>query len=121
MPHARKVDVAFADRLAFSLPEVSALTGFSISYLYELMERGVFRTKRVEGRRIATAGAVAELLGVASLAEVLGTRAEAQQPPPELANDTVAPATAVARRSLSRAPPRRTHTAASIKQEEEGG
>ena len=115
MPHARKIDVPLADRLAFSMAEVSGLTGFSISYLYGLIKRGAFRTERVEGRRIATAGAVAELLGVASLAEVVGTSAEPsrQQPP--------TPPIAATRPSYSRAPPRRIRPAASMKQEEESG
>jgi hypothetical protein len=73
MPHARKTDIPLSGRLAFSLSEVSGLTGFSMSYLYELMKRGVFRTHLVEGRRIATPAAVAELLGAAAL-----TRCSAQ-------------------------------------------
>ena len=91
MPHSRKVGVPLAARLAFSMAEVSGLTGFSISYLYELIARGVFRTKRVEGRRIATPAAVAELLG-ASLAEVLGTGVQAGgEQPPELVTDPLTP------------------------------
>lgn len=103
MPHSRKVGVPLADRLAFSMAEVSGLTGFSISYLYELIDRGVFRTKRVEGRRIATPAAVAELLGVASLAEVLGTGVQAGgEQPPALVTDAIDPSVVTARPTVSR-------------------
>jgi hypothetical protein len=104
MPHARKIDVRLADRLAFSLAEVSGLTGFSVSHLYDLIKRGVFRTNLVEGRRIATPAAVAELLGVASLAEALGTSAEtSRDQAPAL---TAVPSVASTRQPLSRAPSR---------------
>jgi hypothetical protein len=107
MPHARKIDVPLADRLAFSVAEVSGLTGFSVSHLYDLIKRGAFRTKLIEGRRIATPAAVAELLGVASLAEVLGTSAEAsREQPPAPATDTVVPLVATTRPPLSRVPSR---------------
>jgi hypothetical protein len=121
MPHARKIDVPLADRLAFSLAEVSGLTGFSVSYLYELINRGVFRTKLVEGRRIATPAAVAQLLGVASLAEVLGRSGEAsREQPPAPVTDTFVPPVATTRPPLSRARPcRRAQAVADrIKQEE---
>jgi hypothetical protein len=108
MPHARKISVRLADRLAFSLAEVSGLTGFSLSYLYELIRRGLFRTERVEGRRIATASAVAELLGVANLAEVLGTSAEtSREQPPALVIDAAVREVPTARRFASRALARR--------------
>jgi hypothetical protein len=77
--HARKVDVPLSSRLAFSLAEVSALTGFSPAFIHELMKRGRFHTHRVGRRRIATPAAVAELLGV-SCEELFGPNARRQQP-----------------------------------------
>ena len=62
MPHARLPDIAFKDRVAFSLPEVAALTGFAVSTLYKWMRAGRLRTAKVGGRRIVTSEALAELL-----------------------------------------------------------
>jgi hypothetical protein len=108
MPHCRVPEVPLADRLAFSLAEVSGPTGLSVSYLYELIKRGVFHTKRVEGRRIAMPAAAAELLGVSSLAEVLGTPAEAdRQQPPASVTGAVVPPLATTHSLLSRALTRR--------------
>ena len=44
MPHAQLPDIAFRDRVAFSLPEVAALTGFAVSTLYKWMRAGRLRT-----------------------------------------------------------------------------
>ena len=119
IPHTRKIDVPLANRLAFSLAEVSGLTGFSISYLYELIKRGVFRTERVEGRRIATASAVAELLGVANLAEVLGTSAEtSREQPPVLVIDAAVREVTTARSSPALPRHRARPVARHIKQED---
>ena len=62
MPHAQLPDIAFRDRVAFSLPEVAALTGFAVSTLYKWMRAGRLRTTKVGGRRIVTSEALAELL-----------------------------------------------------------
>jgi hypothetical protein len=73
----------------------------------------LFPTERVEGRRTATASAVAELLGVAILAEVLGTSTEAsREQPPTLVIDAAVREVPTARRSASRALPR--HRARSV-------
>jgi excisionase family DNA binding protein len=60
--HAQLPDIAFKDRVAFSLAEVSALTGFAVSTLYKWMRTGRLRTRKVGGRRIITSDALAELL-----------------------------------------------------------
>ena len=44
MPHARVAHVPISDRAAFSLAEVSGLTGLSISGLYLLINRGKLRS-----------------------------------------------------------------------------
>ena len=62
MPHARVAHVPISDRAAFSLAEVSGLTGLSISGLYLLINRGKLRSARVGGRRLVPREALEELL-----------------------------------------------------------
>jgi excisionase family DNA binding protein len=62
MPHARVVHIPLSDRAAFSLAEVSGLTGLSISGLYLLINRGKLRSARVGGRRLIPREALQELL-----------------------------------------------------------
>jgi excisionase family DNA binding protein len=62
MPHARVAPVPLSDRAAFSLAEVSGLTGLSISGLYQLINRGKLRSVRVGGRRLVRREALEELL-----------------------------------------------------------
>jgi excisionase family DNA binding protein len=62
MPHARVAHVPISDRTAFSLAEVSGLTGLSISGLYLLINRGELRSVRVGGRRLVRRDALEELL-----------------------------------------------------------
>jgi len=66
MPHARVADVPITDRAAFSLAEVSGLTGLSISGLYLLINRGELRSVRVGGRRLVRREALEELLNPCS-------------------------------------------------------
>jgi hypothetical protein len=65
MVHARIPIISLADRRAYSPAEVAGVTGFSISFIYELIKSGALRSRRVAGRRIVTAEALAELLGEA--------------------------------------------------------
>ena len=62
MPHARVTDVPIQDRVAYSLAEVAALTGLSISGLYLLINRGQLQSVRVGGRRLVRREALEELL-----------------------------------------------------------
>jgi hypothetical protein len=62
MPHAKKAEVRFGDRRAYSLAEVAGLTGLAISTLYKLMASGRLKTTKIAGRRIVTAQALEELL-----------------------------------------------------------
>jgi predicted site-specific integrase-resolvase len=62
LPHAQLPDIPVKDRVAFSLSEVAALTGFAVSTLYKWMRAGRLRTRKVAGRRIVTPEALAELL-----------------------------------------------------------
>ena len=80
MPHARVVPVRYEDRVAFSLAEISAMTGFSMSHLYNLIRSGRLKTGKAGGRRFATPQAIAELLGRTREAP-----AELMQPPAQLA------------------------------------
>jgi hypothetical protein len=76
--HAHKVTVSLADRAAYSLAEVAALTGFSMAFMHALIRRGLLRTIRVGRRRVVTAAAVAELLGEK---ELFGPAARRHQQP----------------------------------------
>jgi hypothetical protein len=62
MPHARKVEIPLEHRKAYSLAEVSGMTGFAVSTLYKLMEAERLKTKKIAGRRIVTPEALQELL-----------------------------------------------------------
>jgi excisionase family DNA binding protein len=62
MPHARVAHVPLSDRAAFSLAEVSGLTGLSVSGLYLLINRGQLKSVRVGGRRLIPREALDELL-----------------------------------------------------------
>jgi excisionase family DNA binding protein len=64
MPHARIAEVPLSDRAAFSLGELSGLTGLSISGLYLLINRGELRSIRIGGRRLVTRAALDEFLGL---------------------------------------------------------
>lgn len=66
MPHARIPLVPLADRRAFSPAEVAAVTGFSLSFIYEQIKSGALRSRKIAGRRIVTAEALADLLGEAT-------------------------------------------------------
>ena len=50
MPHARVTDVPIQDRVAYSLAEVAALIGLSISGLYLSINRGQLQSVRVGGQ-----------------------------------------------------------------------
>jgi excisionase family DNA binding protein len=63
MAHAQVPVVQLSNRRAYSLAEVAAVTGFSQSFLYELIKSGALRSRKVAGRRIVTAEAFADLLG----------------------------------------------------------
>jgi excisionase family DNA binding protein len=67
MPHARIAHVPLSDRAAFSLAEVSGLTGLSISGLYLLLNRGKLRSARIGGRRLVPRDALEELLNTCPL------------------------------------------------------
>jgi excisionase family DNA binding protein len=54
--------LAISDCAAFSLAEVSGLTGLSISWLYLLTNRGELRFTRIGGRRLVPREALEELL-----------------------------------------------------------
>jgi excisionase family DNA binding protein len=69
MAHAHIPVVPFVNRQAYSLAEVAAVTGFSLSFLYELIKSGALRSRKVAGRRIVTPEALAELLGERSSTE----------------------------------------------------
>jgi excisionase family DNA binding protein len=62
MPHARVTDVPMEHRAAYSLSEVAALTGLSISGQYVLINQGKLRSARVGGRRLVPREALSELL-----------------------------------------------------------
>ena len=70
MPHARIPVIPLASRRAYSPAEVAAVTGFSLSFIYELIKSGALRSRKVAGRRIVTAEALDELLGEASSTEI---------------------------------------------------
>ena len=63
MAHAHIPVVPLTNRRAYSLAEVAAVTGFSLSFIYELIKSGDLRSRKVAGRRIVTVEALAELLG----------------------------------------------------------
>lgn len=52
MPHARVAAVPLQDRAAYSLAEISGLTGLSISGLYLFINRGQLHSVRIGGRRL---------------------------------------------------------------------
>lgn len=66
MPHARIPVIPLADRRAYSPAEVAAVTGFSLSFIYEQIKSGTLRSRKIAGRRIVTAEALADLLGEAT-------------------------------------------------------
>jgi excisionase family DNA binding protein len=66
MAHAHIPVVPLTNRRAYSLAEVAAVTGFSLSFIYELIKKGALRSRKVAGRRIVTVEALAELLGEGS-------------------------------------------------------
>jgi excisionase family DNA binding protein len=63
MAHAHIPVVPLTNRRAYSLAEVAAVTGFSLSFIYELIKSGTLRSRKIGGRRIVTVEALAELLG----------------------------------------------------------
>ncbi len=63
MAHAHIPAVPLTNRKAYSLAEVAAVTGFSLSFLYQLIQSGKLRSRKIAGRRIVTAEALAEFLG----------------------------------------------------------
>ena len=63
MAHAHIPVIPLTNRRAYSLAEVAAVTGFSLSFIYELIKSGTLRSQKVAGRRIVTVEALAELLG----------------------------------------------------------
>lgn len=79
MPHARVPIVPLPDRRAFSPAEVAAVTGFSLSFIYEQIKSGALRSRKIAGRRIITSEAFAELLGEASGNEVPTTGITSEQ------------------------------------------
>ena len=66
MAHAHIPVIPLTNRRAYSLAEVAAVTGFSLSFIYELIKSGTLRSQKVAGRRIVTVEALAELLGEGS-------------------------------------------------------
>jgi excisionase family DNA binding protein len=62
VPHAYVAQVPFSDRAAFSLAEVSGLTGLSVSGLYKLINGGQLRSTRIGGRRLVPREALEELI-----------------------------------------------------------
>ena len=65
MPHARVTGVPIQDRVAYSLAEVAALTGLSISGLYLLINRGQLQSVRVGGRQLVRRDDLDAFLGAA--------------------------------------------------------
>jgi hypothetical protein len=47
MPHAHIPVVPLTNRLAYSLAEVAAVTGFSLSFIYERIKSGELRAGRL--------------------------------------------------------------------------
>jgi excisionase family DNA binding protein len=82
MAHAHIPVVPLTNRRAYSLAEVAAVTGFSLSFIYELIKSGTLRSRKVAGRRIVSAEALAELLGETLDAALL---------PPPISNATMPP------------------------------
>lgn len=63
MPHARRVKVPLANRLACSVAETSNMPGIAISTIYNLIGLGRLRTEKIAGRRIVPRWAIEALLG----------------------------------------------------------
>ena len=99
MPHARIPVIPLASRRAYSPAEVAAVTGFSLSFIYELIKSAALRSRKIAGRRIVTAEALDELLGEASSTEIPAQAIAREhpaaqtparcEPPSVLAADTV--------------------------------
>jgi hypothetical protein len=68
LPHAKIPDIPLRDRLCWSVAEFSALTGFSIAFLYGKIKSGDLRSKKVNGRRIIGHNAGEEFIGLCSQA-----------------------------------------------------
>jgi excisionase family DNA binding protein len=62
MPHCAVPEIRLSDRACFSVSEVAAIAGLSVSFVYVLMERGILRSVKLGGRRLVPREALEELL-----------------------------------------------------------
>jgi excisionase family DNA binding protein len=117
MPHCRVPDIPLSERLGYDVGETAALINISVSFIYELIERGELETVKVAGRRIVPRWALEALLGCP-----IGAALANHKPPRAPIIDPVLPPVTTPRPERSRAPPlRRARPAACHVKQEEGG
>lgn len=81
MPHAVQPLVPLGQRAAYSLAEVAALTGLSMSGLYQLVRTARLRTQKIGGRTIVTKEELDALLGLRQSEPSPAAPLEATLPP----------------------------------------
>jgi hypothetical protein len=64
MPHAKVPVVSMLHRLCWSPAEFAALTGFSISFIYEKIKDGTLPSVKIDGRRIINHRGGKEFIGL---------------------------------------------------------
>jgi hypothetical protein len=96
MPHARVPFIPLLSRLCWSPAEYAALTGFSISFIYEKIKDGTLPSEKINGRRIINHCGGKEFIGLGREhispideipAELAGPTSALEPPPPSWRRD----------------------------------